>query len=89
MAISQNQISVGTAATSLGLSYQMEHTVSIHNMDNTDRVYLGGSNVTTSNGFALDKGIIITVTLPAGDNLFAISTKTGHIVGVLQPKPNA
>jgi len=89
MTISHSQISVGTVATSLELSYQMEHTVSIHNMDNTDRVYLGGSAVTTTNGFALDKGIIITVTLPAGDNLFAVSSKSGHVVAVLQPKPNA
>ena len=88
MSISNNQISVGTAATSLGLNFQMESHVFIHNIDQTDRVYIGNANVTTSNGFALDKGMILEMKLPAGDNLFAVSTKTGHVVSVIQPKPN-
>ena len=88
MSISNNQVSVGTAATSLGLNFQMESHVFIHNLDNTDRVYIGNASVTTSNGFALDKGMILEMKLPAGDNLFAISTKTGHMVAVIQPKPN-
>lgn len=89
MTIHFSQVSVGTAATSLGISYQMESTVSVHNMDNTDRVYVGGAGVTISNGFAMDKGQIVQFTIPAGDQLFAVSTKSGHVVGILQPRPNA
>ena len=89
MTISTTRVSVGTAATSLGVSFQMEHTVLIQNLDNTDAVYLGTDNVTTSNGFALNKSELLTITLPAGDNLFAVSGKTGHIVAILQPNPNA
>ena len=89
MTISFGQVAVGTVATSLNLSYQMEKTVSIHNIDQTDRVYIGGSAVTTSTGFALEKGQILAITLPAGDNLFAISTKANHVVSIIQPRPNA
>lgn len=89
MTISTTRVSVGTAATSLGVSFQMEHTVLIQNLDNTDTVYLGNADVTTANGFALNKSELITITLPASDNLFAVSGKTGHVVAVLQPKPNA
>lgn len=88
MTIFNNQVSVGTVATSLGVSYPMESTVSIHNIDNTDRVYIGGAAVTTSSGFALDKETIMQITIPAGDQLYAVSTKTGHEVTVLQPRPN-
>jgi hypothetical protein len=88
MTISHSQVSVGTVATSLGVSYPMESTVSLHNIDNTDRIYIGGAAVTTSTGFALDKGIIMQVTIPAGDQLYAVSTKAGHVITVLQPRPN-
>jgi len=52
----------------------------IHNNDNTDSVYLGGSGVTTSTGLMVDKGVMIQLTVSPTDLLYAVSGKAGHII---------
>lgn len=52
----------------------------IHNNDNTDAVYLGGNTVTTTTGLMLDKGIILEIILNPLEELYAVSTKAGHVI---------
>lgn len=89
MSIINNQVSVGTVATVISTPFPMETHIHVHNVDNTDTVYLGGSAVTTSNGFAILKGETIDLRIPTGDTLYAVSTKSGHMIAILNSRPNA
>jgi hypothetical protein len=85
MAFYSGQTSIGTAATHIdgvltGHEAGNPYRLYIHNNDNTDSVYLGGSNVTTSTGLMLDKGVMMQLTVSPTDLLYAVSTKTGHII---------
>ena len=51
--------------------------VHIHSESGT--VYVGGSDVTSSNGFKLDNNEKLTLTIHSGDELYAI-TSTGSTV---------
>ena len=88
MAFYSGQTSIGTAATVIdgvllnnyaGNPYRLI----IHNNDNTDAVYLGGSAVTTSTGLMLDKGVMMQLTVSPTDLLYAVSGKAGHIISWL------
>ena len=88
MAFYSGQTSIGTASTIVdgvligdyaGNPYKMH----IKNNDNTDAVYIGGSAVTTSTGLMMDKGEMIQLVISPTDLLYAVSTKTGHIMSWL------
>jgi hypothetical protein len=88
MAFYNGQTSVGTAATVIdgvliGANGGNPYRLIIHNNDNTDAVYVGGSAVTTSNGLKLDKGVILQLTVSPTDLLYAVSTKSGHVMSWL------
>jgi hypothetical protein len=76
--------SIGTTATHIdGVLNEVAgnpYRLFIHNNDNTDAVYLGGSGVTTSTGLMVDKGVMIQLTVSPTDLLYAVSGKTGHVV---------
>ena len=88
MAFYSGQTSVGTAATIvdgvlLGEYAGNPYRLIIHNNDNTDAVYLGGSAVSTSTGLMLDKGVMVQLTVSPTDLLYAVSGKAGHIISWL------
>lgn len=88
MAFYSGQTSVGTAATVIdgvliGANGGNPYRLMIHNNDNTDSVYLGGSAVTITDGLKLDKGVMLQLTVSPTDLLYAVSTKNGHIVSWL------
>ena len=88
MAFYNGQTSIGTAATVvdgvlIGANGGNPYRLMIHNNDNTDAVYLGGSAVTTSDGLKLDKGVMLQLTVSPTDLLYAVSTKSGHIISWL------
>lgn len=78
--ISSGQASIGTAATLIDGTYHTMFSLIIHNMDNTDTLYLGNSDVTTTTGLGLDKGQFIQIEMNPGEALYAVSNKTGHVV---------
>lgn len=81
MALTNGTVAVGTAATLInGPAHNNWVKFKIHNNDNTDAVYLGGSEVTTSNGVALLKQESFIFDLAPGNRIYAISTKSGHIL---------
>jgi hypothetical protein len=85
VAFISGQTSVGTTATVIdgvltGHDAGNPYRLFIHNNDNTDSVYLGGSAVTTSTGLMLVKGVMIQLTVSPTDLLYAVSSKSGHII---------
>lgn len=88
MAFYNGVTTVGTAATVIDgvlLNHYAgnPYRLIIHNNDNTDAVYIGGSAVTTSTGLMMDKGVMLQLTVTPTDLLYAVSTKAGHIISWL------
>lgn len=84
MAISSGQLTIGTVATIIDGTFNSNFRLIIHNNDNTDAVYLGNQNVTVNNGLMLDKGVILQLEMNPLESLYAVSTKTGHIISYLK-----
>lgn len=88
MAFYSGQTTVGTAATVidgvlLGDYAGNPYRLIIHNNDNTDALYIGGSAVTTTTGLMMDKGVMLQLTVTPTDLLYAVSTKAGHVMSWL------
>jgi len=88
VAFYSGQTSIGTAATVVdgvliggyaGNPYKMH----IKNNDNTDAVYIGGSDVTISNGYKLDKLEALDLMVSPTDLLYGVSSKAGHVISWL------
>ena len=85
MSLTSGTVSVGTAATLIdGSASSNPIHLHIHNNDNTDAVYIGGSNVTTSNGLMLQKLDDIEIILRPGNLIYAVSAKPGHVLSYLK-----
>lgn len=79
------QTSVTTDATLLVAADNVNRQVYIHSLSNT-AIYLGGSTVTTSNGFILEKDDgYLAVTVPIGETLYAVVATGTETVSVLLP----
>jgi hypothetical protein len=87
MPLFSGQTSVGTAATLIdGIAYNNPVLLHIHNNDNTDSVYIGGPDVTTSNGLKLLKQDSLEITLHQANTIYCVSTKSGHVVSWIAQK---
>jgi hypothetical protein len=77
-----SQVSVGTTATLLVAASTFDQTVWIHNSGGV--TYIGGSNVTTANGYKLDTDD--KMELPVGDNegLYGIVASGTNTVFILK-----
>lgn len=84
MAITSGQLSVGTVATIVDGTYNSNYRLILHNVDNTDAVFLGGPDVTISNGLALLKQETIQLEMNPLESVFVVSAKTGHLVSYLK-----
>lgn len=84
--ITSGQITIGTAATLIDGLEVMPFRLQLHNNDNTDAVYLGGENVTTSNGLTVLKQESIQLVINPLEALYAVSSKAGHVVSWLKQK---
>lgn len=83
--LSARQVTVGTAATSLGEG--MVSGSEFHLYDTAagnQTVYIGGADVTTATGFELHKNTHITIRVPERVQLYAIADNAGAVVSVLQ-----
>ena len=85
MALTSGQVSIGTAATLIdSVTSANPIHLHIHNHDNSDAVYLGGAAVTTSTGMMLQKLDDFEIILRPGNQLYAVSSKAGHIIGYVK-----
>ena len=79
------QTSVTTTATLLVAASTVNRDIRIHALSNTS-IYLGGSTVTTANGFLFEKDDgYLAVTVPAGETLYGIVSTGTETVTVLLP----
>jgi hypothetical protein len=84
VAITSGQTSVGTSPTLIDGLEVNPFRLHLHNNDNTDEVFLGGSAVTTTTGLRLLKQDSIELIINPLEALYAVSSKTGHIVSWLK-----
>lgn len=80
MSVATGIVSVGTTATQIDGNDINPVTLYIHNLDATRELYIGAADVTTANGYVLNKGQELKIELPAAGVLYLISTDTGHQV---------
>jgi hypothetical protein len=82
--ISSGQVTIGTAPTLIDGLEVNPFRLHIHNHDNTDSVYLGASDVTITTGLKLVKEDSIELIINPLEALYAVATKTGHIISYLK-----
>lgn len=82
--ITSGQTTVGTAAVQIDGSSVNPIHLTLHNNDNTKVLYLGGSDVTISNGLSLLKEETLQLTLYPGETLFAVTSDGTHVVSWLR-----
>ena len=76
------QVSVGATPTLLVASTGFDQTVWLHNSGG-GIVYLGDSEVTTSNGYKLDNGDKMQLLVGDHEGLYGVTASGTNIVGVL------
>lgn len=85
MAVSSEQFTVTNAAiVALNTAGRAGQRLSVKNSDANEPVYLGGSAVTSADGFILTAGKTVTITLEPTEVLYAVSTVGGALVSVLR-----
>lgn len=82
--ITTGQLTVGTVATQVDGTSVSNFKLHIHNMDNTDTLYIGGEDVTVSNGLGLQKLDSIELECYPLESVYVVATKTGHLVSYLK-----
>ena len=82
--ISNGWTSVGLTATPINGVHNNPTRMTIHNNDNSTNIYLGGPNVTITNGLLLLKEESYQFDLEPLEQLYAVSNKTGHVISWLR-----
>ena len=78
--ITNGIISVGTTPTRIDGRAAGSTLLTLHNNDNTHKIYLGGEDVTTANGLPVAQSERIQMVLYPLEQLYLISTQNGHTV---------
>lgn len=84
MTLSTGQLSVGTTAVQLDGTSNSNWQIHISNDDNTDTLYIGNGDVTSSNGLRLYKLEKMILDMNPGETLHVVSTKAGHSISWLR-----
>jgi len=82
--ITTGQVTVGTARSQIDGSSASDFRLHIHNMDQTDAIYIGNESVTTANGFVLFKQDSVELQCYASEHVYVISTKGNHAISFLK-----
>jgi hypothetical protein len=77
-----SQVNVTTTAVVIVAATGFDQTACLHNLGG-GAIYLGGSNVTTANGYKFDNGDKLTVLVGDHEALYAIAASGSHTVAVL------
>lgn len=78
--ISTGQAAIGLTATAIDGVSNTESKITIHNNDNSTDIWIGGADVTVSNGLLLLKEQSYQFDLMPLEQIYAVSTKTGHVI---------
>lgn len=82
--ITSGRKEIGLTATLIDSRSTMASFFMVHNDDNTDAVYIGAEGVTTSTGLQLAKGERLDMVLHPLEELYAVATKSGHMISFLR-----
>ena len=78
------QVTITTTASVI-VSANSYRNIYLHNLGG-GAVYLGGSNVTTSNGYKLDNGDKLTLIIGDVEALYGVAASGTHTLAVLAQK---
>jgi hypothetical protein len=84
VAITTGQILVGTTPTQIDGTSNSNFKIHIHNLDNTDTLYIGNGDVTVSDGLGLPKLDSLELNCYPGESIWVVSPKAGHLVSWLK-----
>lgn len=84
MAISTGQLTVGTTPLQIDGTSNSSFKIHIHNLDNTDTLFIGNGDVSTSNGLGLPKLDSIELNCYPGETIWVVSPKSGHLISWLK-----
>lgn len=82
--IASGQTSIGTAAVAIDGVSTNPSRITLQNLDNTDTMFIGGTAVSTTNGLGLLKLETLQIDLGPNEQLYAVSSKTGHSIAWLR-----
>ena len=82
--VESGRITVGTTRVQVDGIGVSPIRIYIHNEDSTKTLYLGNGNVTTLNGFGIDKSSVQDFLLFPGQSLWMVSESEGHTVSFLR-----
>jgi hypothetical protein len=80
LAITTGHTTVGTVATLVDGTSNSDFRLTIHNADNSAKIYVGGPNVTINNGLGIEKLTTLQFEMYASQELYAVSATTGHTI---------
>ena len=84
MPIESGRMTVGTSAVQVDGLGVSPIRIFIHNEDSTKTLFLGNGNVSTTNGFGIDKSSVQDFLIFPGQSLWMVSESTGHQVSYLR-----
>ena len=84
MAISTGQVVVGTTPVQIDGTSANVFRLHIHNMDNTNTLFIGNDNVSISNGLGISKLESLELMCYPGESVWVVSSHTGHSVSWLK-----
>ena len=82
MTMKSEQLTVGLTAVRILDDENTNRHVYFHD-DSSHPVYLGGSDVTTSNGLEVPKNTLFEIFIPANEELWAVSGNADQSVSIL------
>lgn len=82
--ISQDYTVSTTVATKILDKQNFEQHIYLHN-NHSNKMYLGGSDVTSTNGLHMDNGQLIELRIPQDNELYAKSEGTAGVIVVMRP----
>jgi hypothetical protein len=82
MTMKSEQLTVGLTAARILQTENTNRWVYFHD-DSSHPVYLGGSDVTTSNGLEVPKNTLFQLYIPANEELWAVSANADQSVSIL------
>jgi hypothetical protein len=82
--VESGRITVGTTAVQVDGMGVSPIRIYIHNEESTKTLYIGNGNVTTANGFAIDKSSVQDFLIFPGQALWMISESGSHTVSYLR-----
>jgi len=80
MAITSGQLQAGTTRKQIDTSSANPFNLHIHNNEATNAIYVGNSEVTTSNGLRLESKDSLELLMNPGESIFVISTSNNHLI---------